>query len=114
MKKLPQDLEAERSVLGAVLVNNSTLDQVREIGLEARDFFLDAHQKIFETACHLLDQGKPVDLVTLTSSLRDRSWYENVGGMQTLTHLFDQASFHIANVVHYGKIVREKALQPAY
>lgn len=111
MKKLPQDLEAERSVLGAVLVNNSTLDQVREIGLESRDFFLDSHQKIYETGCHLLDQGKPVDLVTLTSTLRDRGWYENVGGMQTLTHLFDQASFHIANVVHYGKIVREKALQ---
>jgi replicative DNA helicase len=111
LKKLPQDLEAERSVLGALLVNNGTLDQVRETGLESRDFFLDSHQKIFETACHLVDNGKPVDLVTLTSALRDRTWYDQVGGMQTLTHLFDQASFHIANVVHYGKIVREKALQ---
>lgn len=110
-KRLPQDLEAERSVLGSVLVNNSTLDQVREIGLEVRDYFLDAHQKIFEAACALSDTGKPVDLVTLTSTLRDRGWYDSIGGVGTLTSLFDQASFQIANVVHYGKIVREKALQ---
>ena len=110
-KRLPHDLDAERSVLGAILVNNATLDQVREIGLEDRDFFLDPHQKIFESACGLSDTGKPVDLVTLTSSLRDRGWYDAVGGFSTLTNLFDQASFQIANVVHYGRIVREKALQ---
>jgi len=84
-KRLPQDLEAERSVLGSVLVNNSTLDQVREIGLEVRDYFLDAHQKIFEAACALSDTGKPVDLVTLTSTLRDRGWYDSIGGVGTLT-----------------------------
>lgn len=110
-KRLPHDLEAERSVLGAILVNNSTLDQVRETGLEERDFFIDAHQRIYESACGLMDQGKPVDLVTITSILRDRNWYDQVGGVSTLTNLFDQASFQIANVVHYGKIVREKALQ---
>jgi replicative DNA helicase len=110
-KRLPQDIEAERSVLGAVLVNNSSLDLVREVGLETRDFFLDAHQKIYEMACHLGDQGKPIDLVTITSSLRDRGWYDQVGGVVALTSLFDQAAFQIANVVHYARIVREKALQ---
>ena len=110
-KKLPHDVEAERSVLGALLVNNASLDLVREVGLEARDFFLDPHQKIFEMACAITDQGRPVDLVTLTSSLRDRNWYDQVGGVSTLTNLFDQASFQIANVGHYGRIVREKALQ---
>ncbi len=110
-KRLPQDLEAERSVLGALLVNNSSLDQVREIGLEVRDYFLDAHQKIYEAACALSDTGKPVDLVTLNSMLRDRGWYDSIGGMGTLTALFDQASFQIANIAHYAKIVREKALQ---
>lgn len=110
-KKLPHDLEAERSVLGAVLVNNTALDQVREDGLEERDFFLDAHQKIFEMACLVSDQGKPVDLVTITDGLRNRNWYDGIGGVSTLTGLYDQASFQVANVVHYGKIVREKALQ---
>jgi replicative DNA helicase len=110
-KRLPQDLDAERSVLGALIVNNQTLDQVRENGLENRDFFLEPHQKIYEIACFLNDNGKPVDMVTLTSALRDRGWYDSVGGINTLTGLYDQASFQVANVVHYGKIVREKALQ---
>ena len=110
-KRLPHDLDAERSVLGALLVNNATLDQVRENGLENRDFFLANHQMIFEISCFLADNGKPVDMVTLTSALRDRGWYDQVGGINTLTGLYDQASFQIANVVHYGKIVREKALQ---
>ena len=110
-KKLPHDLEAERSVLGALLVNNSALDLVREAGLEERDFFLDAHQKIFEMACSVSDQGKPVDLVTLTDGLRNRNWYDGIGGVAILTGLYDQASFQVANVVHYSKIVREKALQ---
>ena len=110
-KKLPHDLDAERSVLGAILVNNSTLDLVREVGVENRDFFLDAHQKIFEMACWISDQSRPVDLVTITSSLRDRGWYDQIGGVNTLTSLFDQASFQVANVAHYGKIVRDKALQ---
>jgi len=110
-KKLPHDLEAERSVLGALLVNNSSLDLVREAGLEERDFFLDAHQKIFEMACNVSDQGRPVDLVTITDGLRNRNWYDMIGGVGTLTGLYDQASFQVANVVHYSKIVREKALQ---
>ena len=110
-KKLPHDLEAERSVLGALLVNNASLDLVREAGLEERDFFLDAHQKIFEMACSVSDQGKPVDLVTITDGLRNRNWYDLIGGVGTLTGLYDQASFQVANVVHYSKIVREKALQ---
>ncbi len=109
-RKLPHDLEAERSVLGSVLVNNASLDELRELGLENRDFYTDAHQKIYEMSCSLSDQGKAVDLVTLNSALKDRGWYDQVGGM-TLANLFDQASFQIANVYHYGRIVREKALQ---
>jgi replicative DNA helicase len=92
-------------------VNNATLDQVREIGLEIRDFFLDPHQKIFEGACALSDTGKPIDIVTLSAVLRDRGWFDSIGGIPTLTNLFDQAAFQIANVVHYARIVRDKALQ---
>jgi replicative DNA helicase len=110
VKKLPNDLEAERSVLGAVLVNNATIDLVREVGLESRDFFLDSHEKIFEMACHLSDNNSPIDLVTLSSALRNRGWYDGVGGTNTLTSFFEDA-YRISNVIHYAKIVREKALQ---
>ncbi|MGE0615677.1 MAG: replicative DNA helicase [Bacteriovoracia bacterium] len=106
----PHNLEAERSVLGAVLVQNEAIDRVREVGMEARDFYKDSHQKIFEAALALADRREPVDLVTLTSSLRDRGWFDQIGGTGALTSLFEDA-FAVGNVAHYARIVRDKAVQ---
>jgi replicative DNA helicase len=106
----PHNLEAERSVLGAILVNNDALDRVRDTGIEARDFYRDAHTKIYEAACALADRREPVDLVTLSSALRDRGAFEAVGGTGFLTTLFDDA-FAAGNAANYAKIVREKAVQ---
>ena len=105
----PHNMEAERSVLGAVLVNNEAIHRVVEIGIEARDFYREAHQKIFEALISLSERGEPVDLVTLTAALRDRNWYEAVGGTATLTSLFED-TFAVGNVGHYARIVRDKAL----
>ncbi|MCM2276794.1 MAG: replicative DNA helicase [Oligoflexia bacterium] len=105
----PHNTEAERSVLGAILLNNESVHRVLEIGLEARDFYRDAHQKIFEVLLALAERGEPLDLVTLTSALRDRGTFESVGGTVTLTSLFED-SFAVGNVGYYAKIVREKAL----
>lgn len=105
----PHNVEAERSVLGAILVQNESIDRVRDAGLEARDFYREDHQKIFEAALALADRREPVDLVTLTSALRDRGWFDLVGGTGTLTGFFDNA-FAAGNVGHYAKIVREKAV----
>ncbi len=105
----PHNLEAERSVLGAVLVQNDAFFRVTEVGLEPRDFYRESHQKIFEVVLSLSEKGEPIDLVTLTSVLRDRGWYDSVGGTATLTGLFED-TFAVANVAHYAKIVREKAL----
>lgn len=105
----PHNTEAERSVLGAILVNNESIHKVLEAGLEARDFYRESHQKVFEVLIALSERGEPLDLVTLTSTLRDRNWYDLVGGTATLTSLFDD-SFAVSNVAYYAKIVREKAL----
>ncbi|HLD99544.1 MAG TPA: replicative DNA helicase [Bdellovibrionota bacterium] len=105
----PHHLEAERSVLGAVLLNNDALHRVLEVGLEARDFYRDTHRKIFEVVLSLSERGEPIDLVTLTACLRDRGWYDSIGGTATLTSLFED-SFAVSNVTYYAKIVREKAL----
>jgi replicative DNA helicase len=105
----PHNTEAERSVLGAVLVNNESIHRVVEIGLEARDFYREAHRKIFEVLLALSERGEPVDLVTLTAALRDRQWYEAVGGTATLTSLFEDA-FAVGNIAHYARIVRDKAV----
>jgi replicative DNA helicase len=105
----PHHLEAERSVLGAILLNNKAIFQVLEIGLEARDFYREAHQKVFEILVILSEKGEPLDLITVTSALKDRNLYESVGGSATLTALLED-SFAISNVNYYARIVREKAL----
>ena len=106
----PHNIEAERSVLGACLLNNDAIHAARESGLEPRDFYRDNHQKIFDVINSLCERGEPVDLVTLTSSLRDRGWYDAVGGTATLTGFFED-KFSSGNVRHYAKIVRDKAIQ---
>jgi len=105
----PHNLEAERSVLGAVLLQNDAIHRVLEIGLEARDFYRENHRKIFETVLSLSERGEPVDLVTLTSSLRDRGCLDQIGGTAALTALFEDA-FAASNVAYYAKIIRDKAL----
>jgi len=105
----PHHTEAERSVLGAILLNNESIHRVLEIGLEARDFYREAHQKIFEVALYLSERGEPVDLVTMTAALRDRNVFEKVGGSATLTSLFDD-SFAVGNIMYYARIVRDQAI----
>jgi replicative DNA helicase len=105
----PHNLEAERSVLGAIFVQNDAIDNVRETGLEAPHFYVDAHQKIYEICCLLSDRRQPVDLITVTSALKDRNWFDEVGGTQSLARLFDD-TFAVGNAQYYAKIVREKAI----
>lgn len=105
----PHNNEAERSVLGAILLNNDSIHRVLEIGLEARDFYREAHQKVFEVSLALSERGEPVDLVTMTAALRDRGYFEQVGGSSTLTSLFED-TFAVGNIMHYARIVRDKAL----
>lgn len=105
----PHHLEAERSVLGAILLNNEAIHRVVEIGIEPRDFYLESHSRIFETLLSLSSRGQALDLITLSSALRDRGCYDDIGGQPTLTALVED-TFSIGNVVYYAKIVREKAL----
>lgn len=104
----PHSLDAEKSILGAICLRNESLDEARELGVVPTDFYLDAHQKIYDVACGLNDRHQPIDLVTLTDALRARGWYEMVGGATTLTALFEH-SFTAGNAAHYAKIVKEKS-----
>ncbi len=105
----PHHLEAERAVLGAVLVQNQAIHGVIELGLNPQDFYREHHQKIFEILMNLTERGEPLDLVTLTTSLKDRGWFDSVGGTAALTQLMD-VSFKAPNVLHYAKIVRDRAV----
>ncbi len=105
----PHSVEAERSVLGAILLNNEAIHRVVDVGIEPRDFYFDNHGKIFDVLYSLSSRSQALDLITLSAALRDRGWYEQIGGQATLTGLVED-TFAIGNVIYYAKIVREKAL----
>jgi replicative DNA helicase len=104
----PQNLEAEQSILGGILLDNHALNDVLEI-LNAKDFYSEAHRRIFTAIIELADKNEPSDLITLSSALKGKNQLEHVGGMTYLASLVDNVP-SAANVAHYAKIVKEKAI----
>ncbi|MBW1708433.1 MAG: replicative DNA helicase [Deltaproteobacteria bacterium] len=109
LKLPPQSLKAEQSVLGAILRDESALPRVFEVRLSADDFYREAHGLIFTGMQNLFDRSEPVDLVTLSESLHKAGTLEKIGGPAYLAELAD-AIGTAANVEHYARIVREKAV----
>jgi replicative DNA helicase len=103
----PQSLEAEESILSAILVANDTLPEILEI-LSPKDFYRSSHQKIFTAITELFSRNDPIDLVTLTNILRERGWLEEIGGATYLANLVDTVPLAV-NAQHYAKIVHDKA-----
>ncbi|MGY3189235.1 replicative DNA helicase [Lysinibacillus sp. TE18511] len=104
----PHNREAEQSVIGAIFLDPQALITASEI-LLADDFYQNAHKKIFETMLRLSDQGKAIDVVTVTEELSAKKEIEDVGGLSYLLELANAVPT-AANVAHYAKIVEEKAL----
>ncbi|MBP8985147.1 MAG: replicative DNA helicase [Syntrophobacterales bacterium] len=104
----PQNLEAEQSVLGGILLDNQALNSVMEI-LRVEDFYSEAHRKIFAAILDISEKSRPSDLVTLNDYLRDKKQIDAVGGAVYLASLVDTVP-SAANIVHYSKIVKEKAI----
>ena len=103
----PHNLDAEESILSAILIDNSILLDVLEI-LSPEDFYKSAHQKIFLSITELFSRNEPIDLVTLTNILRERNRLEDIGGATHLARLVDTVPLAI-NAQHYAKIVHDKA-----
>jgi hypothetical protein len=106
-RELPQNLEAERSVLGAVLLEAGVLARVVPI-LGADDFFADAHRRIFFAMLRMASQSTAIDLVTVKDELVRAGALEKAGGAAYLTSLVDNVP-DVANVEHYARIVKEKS-----
>ncbi len=104
----PQNAEAEQSVLGAILLDNQALNNVLEV-LEAKNFYSEGHRKIFSAIIELSDRNEPTDLITLTNILKNKKQLDSVGGAVYLASLVDNVP-SAANVSHYAKIVKEKAV----
>ncbi len=104
----PQNLEAEMSVLGGVLLENEALHRALE-SLRPEDFYRDAHRKIFAALMTLADRSEPADLVTLTSVLKESSALEEVGGSSYLATLVAYVPT-AANIGYYCKLVKEASI----
>lgn len=104
----PQNLDAERSVLGGILLDNSAMHKVGEL-LRAEHFYREAHREIFQAMFALHERGEPVDLVTLTEELQRKGTLQEVGGAAYLAALADQVPT-AANIGFYAKIVRDKSV----
>ena len=103
----PQNLEAEASLISAVLIDNTALLDILEI-LAPEDFYRSAHQRIFEGITDLFTRSEPVDLVTLANILKEKGTLEEIGGATFLAKLVDTAPMAV-NAAHYAKIVHDKA-----
>jgi len=104
----PQNLEAERAVLGAILMDNETVYTVMEI-LEPPAFYQPSHRLIFSTMLDLSERGEPIDIVTLVDRLRSAGSLDKAGGPDYIPTLADEVPTS-AGVANYAKIVREKAV----
>src|SRR5882724_6605419 len=104
----PQSLEAEESVLGAVMLDNTVVDRVVEM-LRPEDFYRGAHRKLFRAMVELNGRSEPIDLITLSETLKARGDLAEVGGGAYLAELTERVPT-AANAVHYAKIVRERSI----
>jgi replicative DNA helicase len=107
----PQDLEAERAVLSAILLDDNCIHAVIS-ELSSDDFYHPAHRELYESMVTLKDSGEPVDLHTLSDHLNTRKKLDGIGGPVFLAEIADYESTS-ANVIHHARIVRDKSVKRA-
>lgn len=108
---LPSNLEAEKAVVGSLLIENGGFDQISS-QLESKDFYRDAHRKIYGACVTLMERGTALDIRTLCEELTVRGLIEDVGGHAYVASLVDGVP-RSTNIKYYAEIVREKAAQRA-
>jgi replicative DNA helicase len=106
-RTLPHNLDAERSVLGAILVHNDAFNSAAQI-IDANDFYRDAHRRVFEKMVALNERGQAIDFVTLKEALARAGELDEVGGPAYVASLADGVP-RATNVEYYSRIVKEKA-----
>lgn len=103
----PQNLEAEQSILGGLMLDREALDQVGDM-LMGEDFYRPAHQKIYNAIKELHGKSQPIDIITVTNVLQSEGSMDMVGGPEYLISLLDK-TISSANITTHAKIVKDKA-----
>ncbi len=104
----PQNLEAEQSVLGAILLENEAVLKIIST-ISSENFYKEAHKRIFNAIIALLDKNEPIDLVTLKDYLKRKEELEKVGGVSYLSSLVNTVPT-AANIEYHARIIKEKAI----
>jgi replicative DNA helicase len=104
----PQNIEAEQSVLGAVLLDNEAISKALEI-ISPEDFYREAHRKLFNTMIELYEKNEAIDLITVTDTLKRKNELDAVGGITYLSVIASQVPT-AANIRYHSKIIKEKSL----
>src|SRR5262245_40329612 len=107
-RSLPHSIDAEKSILGSILVNNENYYRVIEF-LRPEDFYFDAHRVIFRQMMQLMEASRAIDLITIQEELLRASSLESAGGIDYIAGLLDGIP-HLVNIEQYIEIIREKAL----
>jgi replicative DNA helicase len=107
-RSLPASVEAERSVLGGILLDNKAYDEAAALGLTASEFKLDSHRRIYSRMSDLAESSRPIDTITLPEELDRHKELETIGGAGYISGLLDGVPDR-PSIKHYVKIVREKA-----
>lgn len=102
----PQNVEAEQSVLGALMLDKEAINKVVDF-LQPRDFYRGTHQMIFEVMISLFEHREPIDALSLSNKLKEKGQLETAGGISYLTELVNSVPT-AAHVVHYAKIIERK------
>jgi len=105
----PQDLEAETSVLGALMLDKDAILKIGDM-ITPNDFYNPANQKIYKAILELFETGKPIDILTVNTKLKEQSQLEHVGGISYLTDLIESVPSS-AHILHYATSVREKRVR---
>jgi replicative DNA helicase len=105
----PQNIDAEESILGGILLDPDALGRVAEI-LRPEAFYIGAHQEVYRAALALNRQGKPTDLMSITSWLQDQKLLEKIGGQSRLAQLIDR-TVSAVNIDQYAQLVMDKYLR---
>ena len=104
---LPHSLEAERSLIGAVMISTDVMDDLDQV-ISSDDFYKPAHKIVYQALEYLNSKKEACDLVTVSNKLTERGEFEAIGGSQFLQEIYDSA-FTTKNVMDYAKIIRDKA-----
>ncbi len=104
----PQNIDAEESVLGALMMDKDAFIKVADV-LRPEDFYKPTHSRIYEAMLKLFEKHQPIDILTVTAQLKDERMLEDIGGAATLSSLLNAVPT-ASHVVHYARIVREKKI----